>query len=81
MDPVGKRPRRTLIPAAPAGKSHNGGHHQDNENDIDDADECDDEFGGSKTDCPAVASSAKRKVRKSRNSLFLLSSSTARVLS
>jgi hypothetical protein len=63
MDPVGKRPRRTLIPAAPAGKSQNGIHHQDNDNDLEDPDDCDDDFGGSKIDSPAVASSAKRKVR------------------
>jgi hypothetical protein len=63
MDPVGKRPRRNLIPAAPAGKFQNGAHHQDNDNDIDDADDGDDDFGGSKIDSPAVASSAKRKVR------------------
>jgi hypothetical protein len=62
MDP-GKRPRRTLIPAAPAGKSQNGSHHQDNDNDLDDPEDCDDDFVGSKIDSAAVAPSAKRKVR------------------
>mmetsp|Transcript_57301 Transcript_57301/g.119799 ORF Transcript_57301/g.119799 Transcript_57301/m.119799 type:complete len:345 (-) Transcript_57301:219-1253(-) len=62
MDPVGKRPRRNLIPTAPAGKSQNGVHHQDNDNDIEDADDGDEDFGGSKIDSLAVASSAKRKL-------------------
>jgi hypothetical protein len=62
MDPVGKRPRRSLLPAAP-GKSQNGVHHQDNDNDIEDPDDCDDDLGASKIDSHGAGSSAKRKVR------------------
>ena len=57
-----KRPKRSL-PATPVGKSQNGAGAQDIDHDLEDPDDCDDDYcGGSKTDSPAVTSSAKRKV-------------------
>ena len=62
MDSAAKRPKRSFLPATPVGKAQNGAL-QDVDNDVEDADDCDDDFGGgSKVDSPAVASSAKRKV-------------------
>ncbi len=61
MDPVAKRPRRSLLTGA-SGKSQNGVNQQDNDNDLEDPDDCDDDYGGSKNDSHAGASSAKRKV-------------------
>jgi hypothetical protein len=67
METAAKRPKRSSLPATPVGKSQNGNHAQDVDNDLEDQDDCDDDYGGgSKTDSPAITS-AKRKVQKSES--------------